>query len=216
MTKTPRDSQTTGVVEDRRRLLRAAATAAPLVATLPSGAAWAQASTAQCILDTQPGGSAYPGYESAVIEANIIRVLAIKQDWIVPPDSTLTTTYYLPDAAAYYEAATDPADDAGLPVNPFPDDPLPAWVLVPGQDALEPPYAGLGFGEIVYVLRMYRPDPNASTAETVVNCDGSETGTPPLCVWPVRSTNSGFQGMANSCMCSVNPGLGFDCATPPP
>ena len=37
------------VAQGRRRLLKAAATTAPLIATLPNGAAWASASTAQCI-----------------------------------------------------------------------------------------------------------------------------------------------------------------------
>jgi hypothetical protein len=37
---------------DRRRLLRAAVSAAPIIATLPSGAALAQASTSHCILDS--------------------------------------------------------------------------------------------------------------------------------------------------------------------
>ena len=39
----------------RRRLLRAAASAAPLIATLPSGAALARPSAFQCIVKDQDG-----------------------------------------------------------------------------------------------------------------------------------------------------------------
>ena len=67
----------------RRRLLRTAASAAPLIATLPSGAAMAQASAANCVIEDQE--AARRGLPDAIVEPgsdNYIRVPGSEKQYL--------------------------------------------------------------------------------------------------------------------------------------
>jgi hypothetical protein len=67
--------------QDRRRLLRAAATAAPLIATLPSGAALAVASTYQCVDKDKVASTSAADFVASTSLDQWVRVAARRQEW---------------------------------------------------------------------------------------------------------------------------------------
>lgn len=83
----------------RRALLRAAASAAPVMATLPNGAALASASTLQCVTVEQAGNNAQ-GLVPDVFLDNYMRIPGKLQRYIVPNSSgtgtALALVYYVP------------------------------------------------------------------------------------------------------------------------
>lgn len=199
----PQANQVSGVSEQRRRLLRAAATAAPLVATIPNGAAWANASTAQCILDGQPTAPIPPEVEiratgplpAEATPDNFLRVQGLYQEWT----NGSTPSFYYKIGDTWYAAP--------------PDQTTPA-IAIAGSPADPPLNLVLTSETNVLLLKYYKPDDEVTTVTD--QCDLSSAGAtaPNDCVWPITTSSVGDglnQGMAGSCMCSVNPLLGVDC-----
>jgi hypothetical protein len=86
----------------RRRLLKAAASAAPLIATLPSGEALASASALQCVISEQNGDKSQPqGEEPETVPPrdNYARLSGRVEQWLVEDPSAPTERT---DAIVYY------------------------------------------------------------------------------------------------------------------
>lgn len=181
--KTTKDAPEEGAIsETRRRLLQAAATAAPLIATLPNGAAAATASTAQCIKSSV---DAHPSDVSTSTDS-FVRQSGKRFTYTRNSPSTTITVYSIdPNATTLYRPN-------GNVFNPE------GWTLVGGSE------------QNVYLLRVFKPIPTAidpASATSVTNCNNNTI--PPACIYPVNRVNTlnGNQGLATSCLCSVNPTL---------
>ena len=200
--KTNPDQET--VVQSRRRLLKAAAATAPLIATLPNGAAWATASTAQCIINSQTAGAANVVTDPPPAGDTLVRQLG--REVIVGPkttnDSSRLTVYTIdPDDGTYYKS------DGTL----FIDN---SWEEKSSTD--------------VQLLRVFTATP-ISDPTSVKNCLGGTSPTTgsntvtyavpnPGCIYPASLRSpSDNQPLAMSCLCSVNPTLGgVACGVLPP
>jgi hypothetical protein len=181
------------VVQSRRRLLKAAAATAPLIATLPNGAAWATASTAQCVTDsregplpdgaTSHGGDRFVrrgGYETWVKEDGKRR--SIHVCGIIGDEPN---TYYSYDPP---HEVLPTITDTGATINR----------VEQTNRRIEKEF-----------LQFFR----ATTDDAgVTNCDGTDGGpaVPPQCIFPYAQGNSGGQPLLGTCLCSVNPGLMTD------
>jgi hypothetical protein len=194
-------------LQSRRRLLKAAVGTAPLIATLPSGMARAQASVRNCvvqaqdeaadgqpsgfIVDTNPGGGPADGY---------LRIEGTAETWALP-DSTNKILYNFT------------VDGNQISVNAAGD-----WEE-PGDD-----WSSIGSSP-VELLVLYRPSPEPPAPVTdiaagVEQCelddvDWSQTDLnpqpPQYCIWPIAKVQpipqpGGNFGLAESCYCSVRPG----------
>lgn len=182
----------------RRRLLKRAAQAAPLIATLPSGAVFAQASASQCLISDQEATA--NGIAPNVVEP--------PGGWLARPLEYRTFTesstgneydyYIIPDGSdpPFYRVAKDNLDDQGSPESALPDTSGGDWTeTTPDPD--NPPSRNC--------LQLYVVDEDYTTIE---DCpDGAER-----CVWPIeiRTTDvppqgQGLTGLHQSCLCSFDP-----------
>ncbi len=180
------------VMQSRRRLLQAAAAAAPMIATLPNGAMAATASTAQCIVDSRddsqataadvvsdprPTGDAFVRANGEAVNFNR-RVGQVSQN--------VTVYTIAPDSKKYYYSNGNPFVPTG-------------WT----ETSREP----------VLLMRVFVPTSDSGDViddPTSVD-DCLTTSTHPLCIFPVSkrepSNDAGNMGIAQSCLCSVNPNL---------
>lgn len=200
MTSKPTESpkvKRTSLLDDqaRRRMLRTAAYAAPLIATVPSGAVRAQASTAHCIIKDRANAPVITQGEDAYV-----RRPALFQFYLDEAGEARTVLRFGEDEPfAFYEADLN---DLGTPANLLPDGIPSGWTLIPGTN------------RDVFVLKYYKPD-DFDQPQTVTNiCDvqpdeNGVTPTPPEdCLWQITTGEVGEnQGMTVSCLCSVNPDL---------
>jgi len=179
----------------RRRMLRSAAYAAPLIATIPSGAVRAQASTAQCIVKDRANAPV-----ATVSEDAYVRRPALFQAYLDDAGEAHTVLGFPQDnPSTFYEADLS---NIGVPANLLPDGIPSGWTLIPGTD------------RDVFVLKYYKPD-NFDQPQTVTDIcdvqpdDNGVTPTPPEdCLWQITTGEVGEnQGMTVSCLCSVNPDL---------
>jgi len=181
----------------RRRFLKLAATAAPLVATLPSGAARAMGSSAQCVLDA--------------IEASDDGVVPAVSTWLPPTSDTYvrlqgqqvsfsrddqsTFPPSIETRTAFHIEALDGTDERfwladGSEFFPTPSG-EPAW----NEDGR----ANVG------LLKVFQPD-SRTDPTTVGQCSPGPNDGPPTCLYPVsRIVPGGNIGIQASCLCSVNP-----------
>jgi hypothetical protein len=175
------------VVQSRRRLLKAAAATAPLIATLPNGAAWATASTAQCIITSRTGAanvvSDPPPDGDTFVRQKGREVVVGKED---ETDTSKWKTVYTikPDDTSYY-------DSDGKKYN------LPgSWEEKASTDK-----------QLLRFFDATSPDDVVNNPTGVENC--GDTPIPPQCIFPVDQVGSGGnnQPLATSCLCSVNPTL---------
>jgi hypothetical protein len=182
----------------RRNFLKAAASAAPLVATLPSGAAWAT-STSQCILDaikaspTLTGAVDWPPPSADQFVRVKGETVTWEQTQYVPPPPTLKTqlTYHIPSLDNGTELYWMPD---GKPFDPT------DWKEKGRTD--------------VALLQVFTPqpwtaDPSKIGPTTVGPCSPGESDTKGGCIYPVSQVNTANPpniGMQASCLCSVNPG----------
>ncbi|WP_295883963.1 hypothetical protein [uncultured Thiohalocapsa sp.] len=91
------------VSQQRRGILRAAISAAPVIATLPSGEAMAAGSALQCVINEQLGVQAPPAGEVDPLTDNYARISGSVQFWLVqdpdiPTQNTLVEVYHFVDA----------------------------------------------------------------------------------------------------------------------
>jgi hypothetical protein len=177
----------------RRRLLRAAASAAPLIATLPSGAAFATASTYQCISkDKAASAGTVPNFDDYKQSLDQwYRSKAYRVVW------THTSSPDIPT----YRFSTDEVN------GPF--------YLEEGGglfDLTKYPGYTKGSAVEVYVLRLYVPD-NASDPTDVYpactnpNGAGVPNGTASpsdQCVFPFTNRQGDVMALTGSCWCSIS------------
>ena len=175
------------MLQGRRRLLQAAAATAtaPLIATLPNGAAAATASTAQCIVASRNASplnnvipEATPPLDTFVRQHGTMAVFHLD----APPATTETVYSIAPDSGTYYKSDGTVFDTAGY-TKDSEDDVLLLRVFKPFSDTGDP----------------------INNPTSMDNC-----GSPPIptqCIYPVTQQNADNMGIAASCLCSVNPGL---------
>jgi hypothetical protein len=192
---------------NRRNLLKAAASMAPFVGTLPSGAALANASSVQCAIFLQ--GEAAEGRPIPISDSpdHFYRVPAKQWTTRIPPNFEPGTVYQFtplstPGASPPPAVRVDGSGNA-LEIPPPPDDQIPS-------DAVD-----------VYLLTMYVPvdDPAnvplqqlelASDNITPATCNipsGKGFSAPPgtYCIYPIAPLEGGDfgnLGMSASCLTS--------------
>ncbi len=198
------DGELANQVSSRRRhLLKAAASAGPLIATLPSGEALAAASALQCVINEQNATEQPDG------------VLPGPPAPGPPPDNYIR----IPGKREFYFSITPPPNGAGagtIEVYRF-NDQNGDEILIVGDNAgtsvspIAPP--GTWFDpstalfksaeEDVWFLRMYYADPNPITGPADVAVD--ETGV----------DADGFPAPSEACTIENPPG-GWNTGSPPP
>jgi hypothetical protein len=175
------------MLQGRRRLLQAAAATAtaPLIATLPNGAAAATASTAQCIV-TSRGSSppnvisnATPPSDTFVRQHGTMAVFRLD----APPATTETVYSIAPVSGTYYNSDGTEFDTDGY-TKDSEDDVLLLRVFKPISDTGDP----------------------VNNPTSMDNCGSTPI---PRCIFPVTQLNPSpdNMGIAASCLCSVNPSL---------
>jgi len=175
----------------RRNFLKAAASAAPLVATLPSGATWAT-STSQCILDAITASPSLPGAVdlSPPSADQFVRVKGEAVTWqevqYNPPPPALKTQL------TYHIKALDNGTELYWMPNGEPFVPPAGWTVKGRTD--------------VGLLQVFTPQPSTTDPTTVGSCSPGTYDTQGVCLYPVSQVKSPNIGMQASCLCSVNPG----------
>lgn len=175
----------------RRRLLKAAARSAPLIATLPSGAALANASAFQCLEKLQD--LAGDGLPAGAVPPSTDRYVRVQAKLEVYEDAALNrrwSVYRIP-----FSGSDVLVDESG---NLF---------IVPDDADL----TGTTDVELLVLYRARDNSPNPVTADR--NCDlnavtGWSPTSPENCVFPIAKVNTvqpGNLGMSTSCLCSINP-----------
>jgi hypothetical protein len=182
------DTNPETILQGRRRLLQAAAATAtaPLIATLPNGAAAATASTAQCILASRAADP--DDVISASAPDTFVRQHGTMADFHLdaPPNTKQTVYSIAPDSDTYYQSNGDVFITTG-------------WTKDNEKQVL--------------LLRVFRPVSDNGDTDTnptsMVDC--GSTPIPPQCIFPVTKqdpgSDTGNMGIAASCLCSVNPDL---------
>jgi len=194
---------------ERRRVLKAAAAAAPLVATLPCGTARATSSTYQCaIVDRYNTQS--PGFPTAVENGALP----------VPPSaSTYSTAWdgYVRTQGYEYVFSKDGDPDSPLTLytigNTADDDGLGTFYKANGDTFVDPSAPGndwsLDSATPVGLLVMYVAD-SATDPTCVETCPG------PSCIYPRAQVGdgggSGNFGLTGSCLASVDPETSGTCS----
>ena len=184
------------VVQSRRRLLKAAVATAPLIATLPNGAAWATASTAQCIIASRDASKDNPDihFDARGSLDSFVRMVGRQTEFKEKNGPRRKVVYsFPPNYSPYY-------DVSGVVFEPE------GWRVLNKSE------------QTVYLLRVFVPrDDNgtpSSDPTTVTDCtflSGPSHSIPPQCIFPVGqrdfSSDFGNMGLTVSCLCSVNPTL---------
>lgn len=183
------EQEQTGVGETRRRLLRAAVAAVPVIATLRSGAAAAAASTAQCIIGSRTASQTATDMVAwsdpppdKFLRWNGEEVTLSRRVGIIV--TTVTKYTIAPVTDVYYNENGTVFNASGYTVTSRTPK-LMLRVFVPTSDSGDP----------------------INNPTSVDNC---AAGTPPpSCIWPVTKRSSAADNTAifHSCLCSVNPGL---------
>lgn len=167
------------VSENRRRLLKAAAFGAPMIATLKSGAAAATASARQCITNDaaapDPQGILTPDDDLTLLDQYIYQE---GQQYTVYDGDGVASIYYLVQNKWY--------NGTGSPIISSPLGTLPVC---------ETDKSGCYDSEVRYFLALWKPD-DPSYPTTVTS----------QCVVPVNSLTD-YQALSKSCWASVDPGV---------
>lgn len=180
---------------NRRRLLKAAATSAPLMATLPSGAALANASAFHCLVGMQGEAG---GVANEVIELDgFIRVPARRREYTDPVGGD-TFVRYVVSSSDHGGSGELILDSNGESYTSL-EDSLPENAEFIRQ-----------FN--VYLLRVFGTTGTANDPPVELLGDGGCTGngsSPNQCFWPIARQDSAQPGnipLAGSCYCSIYPG----------
>lgn len=175
------------VVSGRRRFLKTAAATSPIIATLPNGAAFANYSASQCVMDSRDSDPAGAATSTA---DGFYRVAGQKHTFTtgdVPP--TATKVAY--SSAALPQTPTIYWDETGTSFDPT----TGGWSTPPTSEA-------------VLLLVLFQPDSsgtgNPGQPNSVTDCIPGTVGAP--CIFPVTQRTSGNMGIAATCLLSVNPG----------
>jgi hypothetical protein len=185
----------------RRRLLRAAA-AAPLVATLHSGSAGANASASQCVIRSENAskGNDDVAAPSAYIPAGNPDIWVRRQVMsVLCQDNRETPNFFL----AFNIDGVWRRDSDGEVVNPV--------FTAPGDPPCDPNSNTCVFGEPqnVLALEIYRPE-LADSNFAPIGVDS--VGTYPQYDLALRRPSASMDnmGITTTCLCSVDPGLAPD------
>ena len=161
---------------DRRRLLKASAFAAPIIATLPSGAAMANASASACIIKdfNNTHGSGLAGYRSS----------AEGPDQYLRVPAKLYSARKTGSSQTVYEVNGELYDAAGNPFDPT------GW--------------GLRERGTGYALRVFVPYNDATNEIDSMTPSDVENANPGY--WPPNMLDQDtHMALTGSCLCSVNP-----------
>jgi hypothetical protein len=171
------------VSEQRRRILKVAATAAPVIATLPSGAAFANASVHQCVVHAAEREQA-PADGFLYIPArpdDYVRAEAIKETWTDSSENERMVIGWPVGAPTKWWMESDNGL-LGHWVSFNPADPGD-WTKIPSSE------------EKVNTLLLW-------------SVDDQGTGFDGVGMWPAQQQAQGTAfGVVQSCLCSVDPGI---------
>jgi hypothetical protein len=181
----------------RRHLLKAAASTAPLIATLPSGAALAQASAINCVIEEQ--GQAVDGLPTAIDPAGDSYIVVTGESW-----------YYVGLPGGVSDRRVYFFDTLGDPPVRVQVDSDGNWVDVTGATASERQ------DNTFLVIFSTDADPATSIAESCTisgvdwsaNPDSVMPTSPEFCIGPiakVQVAQPGNIGLSLSCYNSVSP-----------
>jgi hypothetical protein len=191
------DADREAVVQGRRRLLRAAAAGVPLIATLPNGAAWATASTSECII--QSVQQSKTALQVAPSPDGFVRLAGweVVFEKLGPPPKEQVTVYSMTtssngkvDGPYYYPSGAIFEPDS--------------------NNAHHNKYKRLS-SKKCYLMRMFQPTPNGTEPISLENCSSSSS-IKPQCIYPVAKVGASIPGggetvgALGSCFCSLNPG----------
>ncbi len=173
------------VVSGRRRFLKTAAATSPIIATLPNGAAFANYSASQCVMDSQRDSVSAAG--AATASDGFYRVPGQKH--------TFTNSDVPPATAVAYSSNALPTgywDETGTSFDPT----TGGWSTPPTS-------------EPVLLLVLFQPDSsgtgNPAQPNSVKTCiAGANAGG--RCIFPVTQRTDGNMGITATCLLSVNPG----------
>lgn len=182
MAKDPNTAPRSGAAEpatseNRRRLLKAAASAAPVIATLQSGAALANASTNQCIVAS--GATDDDAVKISTEPDNWIRRPCL--EWEVYDGDGVSTVYLQVDGTWYKFDGGWTEEDPDLTLGDCGD---------PKKDCK--------VATTKYCFAMWLPDSDNGEGPTDVHVAGT---------YPVNSNFENFQGLQGSCLCSIDAGF---------
>lgn len=197
----PEDSESAPSLR-RRRLLKAAAAGTPLIATLPSGAAFANASTYQCVVGN------IAGTQSGAIDRittgdpdQYVRVAGCKVSVRISGDDRRHEYYAKKDGSACPGYFKDANDREWIDHNE-----LSHWFDIDGD---EMPPRNNGRDRRVTVsptdvnlVQIYRVDDPEMPTDVVAVGDPN--------YFPAAQVNSDNTALSGSCLCSVNPDLDPD------
>ena len=189
----PQAASDDSLVVHRRKLLKAAASAAPLVATLPLGGAWAT-STSQCIADAAAQSAAgqiantrsWPPPNSDTYVRVQGQQVTFTKGTCCPPRTETAIVYHIAALDGGAEWKYWKAD--GSSFNPT------GWTR--------------GTVANVALLKVFHPVPNATNPLTVEQCIPGTNDSVPTCLFPVTQVQLGSTqniGIQTSCLCSVSP-----------
>lgn len=161
----------------RRNLLKAAASAVPLVATLPSGEALAQASALQCVINEQNGTKEQPEGEETKedpLSDSYARIAGTVESWFInnpnnPSARVLATVYHIVTDSDEIHVYGDNQPGLNLPVRGTWFDSSVAVIPSP-----------LGTSDAVF-LYAYEADRSPIEEKEDVHVDTS-TGLPTSCI----------------------------------
>lgn len=207
------------IQETRRRLLRAAAAAAPLVATLPSGAAYALGSTSQCIdlsRDASQGGAFNPALSGT--SDGFARVPGFSYQFVKPgvrPATGVPVISMSSNIAPYYFASTGSVV-VGVPAT--------TYSYTVGAEFKPDEFAGGGWTRntgptSVQLVKLYRAASDTGDAyknpTCAVDCLPTTTTDPSSqCIFPLSQIGApdapgqnpgNNMGLTTSCLTSVHP-----------
>ncbi|AUB81013.1 hypothetical protein [Candidatus Thiodictyon syntrophicum] len=203
------------IQETRRRLLRAAAAAAPLVATLPSGAAYALGSTSQCIKDDRSNSQAVdfnPALGGTASPDGFARVqgyqYTFRKGTERPPVTLIVFSIGASANPPYYFGSSGSIGSYSYTVGEVFDPATFAasvWTMTVGPDAVQ-------------LLKLYRAASDTGDADSnptcAVDCLPASTDPQSRCIFPVSQIgppdapgqNPGNNmGLTTSCLTSVHP-----------
>jgi hypothetical protein len=189
--------------EKRRRMLKCMATAAPMIATLPSGRALAMGSTSQCVLSSQQTSRDNPDTITGSTRDSLppadrdkwVRVKAL--EWTL--NTGTETVYIYKIDGTWYDRATGEALD-----------PQPTTKPIACTEVTDPSQLPCFVAERdVYVVALWLPE--RSSEIDFDDPTGVHPAGPPFGPWPINAINeNGNIAITGTCLCSVDANYGGD------
>jgi hypothetical protein len=188
---------------ERRRALKAAAAAAPLIATLPSGAALAMASTRQCMISSRNQSQntyADLGSDFTVKGGTdkFLRVPTNGYTYTKRNSSDVSEKWF--QWGEFWYRQEDEGRNAWSKVGADPDKYERAGV----ENVMYPPGQWTREESVFWLIVLVEPE-NSDTGDPAHPSDFGAVS-----LWPLAepgSSDDGLIGIAHSCACSITPGL---------